>query len=278
MKLSLLTTLAVLAATPLWAQEGPPPPMPPESSLPTDFELPDDVVALREELTAAREALRASRQELRESLDGATAEERRAAFEAWREANAESHETVRELADEFHDAIREIYPELPERPEREPVPDDIIEKREQIADQRVALRESRKAVIDGMGEDATAEEIRAALDTWRADNADLIAETEALSEEVGAWFRENRPQRERRPARPGARERGQQFRENAQEFRAARQELRAAIEAAETPEERRELLRQFREENRELMQERKALRRAERLDGVGSGGDRRPGG
>lgn len=141
-----------------------------------------------------------------------------------------------------------------------------------------SLKASREEAIDALGEDATEEEIKAALDAWREAHADDFARLEEIREEVRTYLRENRPERgERGGASEAVRERREAFRETSQELRAAREALREALDAAETEEERRALIEEFREEQRELMQERKELRRLELIDGV-SGGDRRSGG
>jgi len=290
-KLILFTALG-LAAGPLWAQtEDPvevpselevpsdppsttPPPMPPEDI--PDFEVPDEIVDLRNELKETREALRTSRQAALDALpDDATREDKVAALREWQAANADAIADAQTIAGKLREAIRE------NRPDREPpveVPDDIVEAREDLKSIRAGLATSRRELLEGLREEgASAEEIKAELETWREANADDIAAAKELATTVRDWFRENRPERPNRGRGPEMRERRADFRENAVAMRQARTSLREDLEGLTGP-ERRERIRQFREDQKDLMDERKQLKRELRQSGDDSvGGDRRGG-
>lgn len=72
---------------------------------------------------------------------------------------------------------------------------EIVELYEAVKAIRADLRVSRAAVIEALGPDATREQKIAALATWREENADTIAEMQALSEELRTLIQENRPDR-----------------------------------------------------------------------------------
>lgn len=258
----------------------PPPDMPPPPPPSSDIEVPDELLDLHTQVTELRDALRESRNAVLKALgEEASRDETVAALTSWREDNADAIAQMRELSAELRDAIRE---ERPRPGGGNPViPDEISEMRDTLRNQRIALAESREAVIEALGDEATDDQIRAAIEQWREDNADAIAETRALAAEIRNWFRQNRPDRGGNNGGPPAdvRERRQQFKENASQIRQNRRQFANAMANPDlSPEERAALREEFRSEQQELIEERKQLRRQERIDQVGPGGDRRPGG
>lgn len=282
MKLTTLVSLglALTAGVMVNAQRGPGErPGPFNHRVPPDFEVPEELQGLADEVAAARDALEASRQEVIDALgEDADRDAIRTAIEAWRDAHAAEIEAAKALAQELRQSLMELDPEAYDRPEREPLPDEIVALQDEAKTLNESLRASRQALLESLGDDLTREEREAALDAWREENAVDLARLEEIREEVRAYLRENRPDRGDRPGVPqNVRERQEAFRAASEELRAAREQLRVALQAAETDEERQALIQAFREEQRELMQQRKELRRLE-LIGGGSGGDRRPGG
>jgi hypothetical protein len=260
---------------------GPPADMPagpPEGrpQLPPDFEMPEEVVALHEEVRMLRDAIRDSREAALAALgDDATVEERIVAMTLWREDNAASIEEMRALSQELWELIRENRPDG----RWAEIPEVILALREELKDSRIALAESRRDAILALGENPTDEAVREAIDAWREANVDALADAQALAMELRDWFRENRPERPVRPNTPGMAQRRAEFRDNVAAMRQNRRELAGQMANPElTPEQRQELIQAFREDQRELLQERKALKRQERIDQGGVGGDRRPGG
>jgi len=272
-----LCSLGLIAGA-TFAQPGPPEGFPggmdPEFEAP-DFlnEVPEEILELRAEVKAMRDALRDSRRTALEALgEDATIAEKREAMEAWHEANAGALAEVHALSQELRDLIHEYRPDDPIFE----VPDEIKEKRNALQEQRAALAESRRAAIDALGEDPTDEEIRETVEAWREANADAIADARALADELRDWFRENRPPR---PLPPVIAQRRAEFRDNMQDIRDNRRQLRQRLQNPDlTEEEREQIIAEFREQQREFVQERKALRRQQRIDQGGVGGDRRPGG
>lgn len=246
--------------------------------LPPEIELPEEIAAIRDDLVALRESLAASRREVLDALGpDATREDRAAALEEWRTVHEDEIADVRELGQELRDALEELGIGGGRSPIE--IPPEISEARDEMHALAQSLGDSRRAVIDALGEDATVEERRTAIEAWRVEHAADLAELAALREQIGTWLRENRPDRGQRPGMASnVRDRVRAFREDAQEMRQARRQLRDRLAAASTEEERREIIRQFRERYRDLMQERRELKRLERLAGNGVGGDRRPGG
>lgn len=253
--------------------DTPPPPAP-------NVEIPDELVDLHSQVTDLRDSLRESRNAVLESLgEEASRDEIIEALAEWRDQNEDLIENMQDLSEQLRDAIREVRPGPGGGID---IPGEISEMRDNLSDKRDALAESRQSVIDALGDDATDEEIRAAIQQWREDNADAIAETAALAEEVRTWFRENRPGRGGNDnGGPPAHvlDRREQFKKNANQIRQNRRAMAEAMQDPDlSPEERRNIREQFREEQQDLIEERKQLRRQERTDQVGAGGDRRPGG
>lgn len=257
----------------------PPPPenMPPEPPMPPEVEIPEEILDLHAEVKMLRDELRESREAVLEALgDDATRDEIANALSAWRDDNMTTIEEMRALTEELRDAIRENRPGP--GPGGFEIPDEVVELRGELQEQRKALAESRRAVVEALGEDATDEEIRAAIEQWREDNADAIAETRALAEEIRTWFRENRPERPGGGPPAHVLQRRAAFKDNARDIRQNRRRMATALRNAENEQQRKEIVQQFREEQRQLIRERKELKRQERQDQVGAGGDRRPGG
>lgn len=256
--------------------EGPMHNMPPPLPEDLDPEVYEAITTLHTEIVAMRQALAESRAAaLAELDDDATREERIAALTLWREENASTIEDLHTLTEELRSIIAE---NRPDRPFVE-IPEEILALRTELRERRVALAQSRREAILTLGEDPTDEEIRAAIEAWRTENADEIAAVRALSQEIRDWFRENRPHRQGAFDTPRMEQRRGEFRENVRAMHASRQELRNQLGNPDlTEEERHHLIQNFREQQRELMRERQMLKRQERIDQGGVGGDRRPGG
>ncbi len=239
--------------------------------------IPEDVLAMRDEIRAMRETLMAERDALLESLgDDATREEIVAALSAWEAENRSALDEMRGRSDELRDAIRENRPAgMGGGP-----PEEVLAMRDELVSQRQALAESRREAILALGEDPTDEEVREAVEQWRTENADVLEDVEGLGKQLRDSFRANRPEGAGPPDNPGLSERRADFRENVQALRNNRQELRNELQNPDLgPEDRKAIVEQFREEQRTIMQERKDLRRQERREQGGEGGDSgRPGG
>ncbi|MEX0322114.1 MAG: hypothetical protein AB3N63_08150 [Puniceicoccaceae bacterium] len=153
------------------------------------------------------------------------------------------------------------------------LPPELEAIKDQLEEARAPLMEARRALVDALKEDgATDEEIRAALKTWHEENAEAIAIVRGLAEQIQAYIRENRPERERPRITDRMRARMVALRENQQAMRQLRVQLR---NEELTDEERAEL----KEQMGQLLRERKRLMRNRRADEGGNGGDdgRRPG-
>lgn len=238
--------------------------------------IPEDVLAMRDEVRAMRETLMAERDALIESLgEDATREEIVAALAEWEAENSAALDEMRGRSDELRDAIRENRPAgIGGGP-----PEEVLAMRDELVSQRQALAESRREAILALGENPTDEQVRDAIEAWRAENADALEDVEGLAQQLRDSFRANRPGQAGPPDNPGLSQRRAEFRENAQAIRQNRQALRTQLRDPELgPDERKAIVEQFRDEQRTIMQERKELRRQERLDQDVEGGDSRPGG
>ena len=242
-------------------QEGPGGNMDPAG----DYDVPEEIQVVRSELEALKTELKTSRDALLDELEasGATREEKIVALAEWRVANEDTIAQIQALAEQLKALIDEY------RPDRIEIPAWIQEKREELRTLRQQLAESRREAILAL-EDPTDEEIRAAIEAWRAENADLIAQTRALAEEVRAWFQENRPHRPPPGGDyEGMTQRRKQFRQNIQAMRQLREQLM-------DPNLSEEEYDRIRQQQRTLLQERKELMRQKRIHEGDAGGDRRP--
>lgn len=160
----------------------------------------------------------------------------------------------------------------------EDVPDDVLQAFNDGKTEREALRVDRDAAIAALGEDPTDDAMRAALEQWRSENEDRIAEIRANAETVREYFRAQREERQQSGESDGMKRRRMQFREDVQVMREAQEQLRLQLQNEELSEEDREaLVNAFREENRETMRKLKAIKRQQRLEQGDGGGDRRQG-
>ena len=89
-----------------------------------------------------------------------------------------------------------VKPNLPERPEP---PKEIKEKIELHKKIQDSLRKGLKEKIDGLGEDATKEEIKKVVEVYRKQNADRIEDATHIGKQIQEWQKENRPERPKRP-------------------------------------------------------------------------------
>ena len=274
-----LSFILVSAQGQMGGPGGPPesPGGPPDVDRPnTNPNLPEEVLALRDDVQAIRESLMAEREAVIESLGSdASREEIVAALVTWEAENSVALEEMRSRSAELRDAIRENRPAgIGAGPSEE-----VLALRDELVGQRQALAESRREAILALGEDPTDEQVRAAIDDWRAENAAALEDVEGLAQQLRDSFRANRPGQAGPPDNPGLSERRAAFRENAQAIRQNRQTLRNRLRDPDLGSgERQAIVEQFRAEQRTIMQERKELRRQERLDQGGKGGDFRPGG
>jgi hypothetical protein len=143
------------------------------------------------------------------------------------------------------------------------MPEDVEAAKDSILAARTILRASREALMATL-EGKTREEIRAAVEEWKAlpenkAQADIIRENMVI---VRTWFRENRPHR----PDPVYTDHMKQRRHRFSEITGLIRDLRGDLEADPENEE-------LKAELRTLLQERKRLMRKRRGGGVG--GDRR---
>jgi hypothetical protein len=239
-------------------------------------EVPQEIIDLREEIAGIKEQLDVSRQAVIDALgDDPSREAVAVAMAAWHEANTETIDAMKALNDELRELIAENRPEEP----RFEVPEEIQEKREDLRESRQLLAESRRQVILGLGENPADEDVAAALEAWKSENADSIEATKALSQEIRDWFRENRPPRPMRGRGDEVSQRRNDFQQNRQALRENRRALAEQMQDPNlTEEDRQALIESFREEQRDLLMQRKNLLRERRDAEAGAGGDRRPNG
>ncbi len=142
---------------------------------------PEFVQELRDGIQSVREALQASRDELLGDLDGATAEERREAVAAWREANADQIALLREMTSEIREVARDFRDErAAERPERPELPE-AAQEREDLRANTESIREARQNLGQTMRESSlTPEERQAEIEAFRSQQQELIEERKEI--------------------------------------------------------------------------------------------------
>ena len=126
---------------------------------------------------------------------------------------------------------------------------EIVELYEAVKAIRADLRVSRAAVIEALGPEATREQKIAALATWREENADTIAEMQALSEELRTLIQENRPDRPIIDIPEDILADREALRERRQALAESRREAILALGEDPTDEEVREAIEAWRTEN-----------------------------
>lgn len=145
---------------------------------------------------------------------------------------------------------------------------EVAEARSDIHDARETLRASRE-VLMGTLVGKSEEEIRAAVDAWKAEPANIeqIKIIRSNMEILHTWFRDNRPDRPDPIVTDEMTRRRLQFRTNTQAIRQLRQQLEAADPDSTEFEDLKAQLRTLLQEQKQLMRRRRA--------GGGEGGDRR---
>ena len=144
---------------------------------------------LPEEVQEQVDTYKAERQELRDTLKGlladlgeeATAEEKEAAISQFKEDYADEIAARRDSAKETWEAVRENRPERSERPELSEDVQALVDARNADKD---ALKEARRTAIADLGEDATREEKKAAIEAFNEANADALAALKELGQDV----------------------------------------------------------------------------------------------
>lgn len=137
-----------------------------------------------------------------------------------------------------------------------------------------ALRTELKAELAELT-DPTRDEIRAATQAFRTENADRIAAQKALAEEIRAAIRSIREDRPRPTLPPELLAAHQAFRDAQQALRQAQRDLREALRGATNAADREAILASFREAQRVRLQALKDAQRDIREGRENAGDDRR---
>lgn len=159
--------------------------------------LQDKIQAYRSE----QQALVQARRELAESLQDATAEERRAAILAFQEENAERVAAQRALGEQIRESAKELQPSRPDlsgrrEVERPEVPAEVEGLMSQFREAREALMTERREILEQV-KDASAEERKAALSTLRETQREQIEAQRELAKAIRDEMKEIRKERRR---------------------------------------------------------------------------------
>ena len=145
--------------------------------------LPED---LRDLIQSYREEKHALRSELRTILDQLVDPTRDAihvAIDAFREDNADRIADQREVALQIRDQLRELRGDRPARPDRDPLPPEIQEQRDDFRAARQDLRTARRQLFNDI-KNLTDEERHAAIDDFRELHQQDLQELKDLRREI----------------------------------------------------------------------------------------------
>ena len=135
--------------------------------------------------------------------------------------------------------------------------DELKELQNEYKDSRRDLSSALKDALKDLGKDATREERMAVIESFKEDNADLIAEQKERRDQIVEAIKEAREA----GLSDEAKELLQQMKTLSNEFKEARASLREKLDGA-TKEERRVILSSFRDEQKAALEELREARRA----------------
>ena len=90
-------------------------------------------------------------------------------------------------------------PKLPTKPVKPEMPEEIKSAIEEHKSTDKKLKDDFKLKINELGKDASREDIKKLAEKFREDNAELIATQKELGKKIQNWFKDNKPERPKRP-------------------------------------------------------------------------------
>ena len=126
------------------------------------------------------------------------------------------------------------------------------------------LKDDFKLKINELGKDASREDIKKLAEKFREDNAELIATQKELGKKIQNWFKDNKPERPKRPEpSEEVKEKIKAVHDKKKVLDVAKRELQEKLKESKdlTKEEKQALIEKFKEENAE---KHKALKEAQK--------------
>jgi hypothetical protein len=155
-------------------------------------------------------------------------------------------------------------PELPTKPVKPEIPEEIKSAIEEHKSTDKKLKDDFKLKINELGKDASREDIKKLAEKFREDNAELIATQKELGKKIQNWFKDNKPERPKRPEpSEEVKEKIKAVHDKKKVLDVAKRELQEKLKESKglTKEEKQALIEKFKEENAE---KHKALKEAQK--------------
>ena len=155
-------------------------------------------------------------------------------------------------------------PKLPTKPVKPEMPEEIKSAIEEHKSTDKKLKDELKSQINELGKDASREDIKKLAENFREDNAELIATQKELGKKIQNWFKDNKPERPKRPEpSEEVKEKIKAVHDKKKVLDVAKRELHEKLKESKdlTKEEKQALIEKFKEENAE---KHKALKEAQK--------------
>lgn len=155
-------------------------------------------------------------------------------------------------------------PKLPTKPVKPEMPEEIKSAIEEHKSTDKKLKDELKSQINELGKDASREDIKKLAENFREDNAELIATQKELGKKIQNWFKDNKPERPKRPEpSEEVKEKIKAVHDKKKILDVAKRELHEKLKESKdlTKEEKQALIEKFKEENAE---KHKALKEAQK--------------
>lgn len=158
----------------------------------------------------------------------------------------------------------EEKPKLPTKPVNLEMPEEIKSAIEEHKSTDKKLKDDFKSQINELGKGASREDIKKLAEKFREDNAELIATQKELGKKIQNWFKDNKPERPKRPE-PSieVKEKIKAVHDKKKVLDVAKRELQEKLKESKdlTKEEKQALIEKFKQENAE---KHKALKEAQK--------------
>ena len=155
-------------------------------------------------------------------------------------------------------------PKLPTKPVKPEMPEEIKSAIEKHKSTDKKLKDDFKSQINELGKGASREDIKKLAEKFREDNAELIATQKELGKKIQNWFKDNKPERPKRPE-PSVevKEKIKAVHDKKKVLDVAKRELQEKLKESKdlTKEEKQALIEKFKQENAE---KHKALKDAQK--------------
>ena len=161
----------------------------------------------------------------------------------------EAGQKLKALHEKFRENIKAKRGEKPE------LPDDIKADLDAIKEKKDALQAELKATLQNLGEDATQEQRKEAVESFKEANKERHQEIKAAYESIKGQIKESRPDRPERPELSDELKADlAEIKEKREALHEAQKELHQQLKNA-SADERKEMIAQFKKDNKDRHQE-----------------------